>query len=160
MFLGLSVLYYLYLCQLLLHYIPKANNVLFTPYIFPDTHKYSLHVECLAGKENGPIHTLIKRRCGQPQAWCQRQWFLSHSNSSDTNYTTYGKESWKSNANFAWQWCICMCSCICLIWHTQVSTWCGAFPIKIWQYLRWNIWIIWIIYEYHKECVCAENVTK
>ena len=29
----------------------------FTPNIFPDTQKYSLHVECLAGQENGPIHT-------------------------------------------------------------------------------------------------------
>ena len=29
--------------QLLLYNIPKENNVLFTPYIFPDTQKYSLH---------------------------------------------------------------------------------------------------------------------
>ena len=31
----------------------KENNVLFTSFIFPDTHKYSLHFKCLAGLENG-----------------------------------------------------------------------------------------------------------
>jgi hypothetical protein len=51
----------IYIWLLLLHYIPKENNVLFTPYIFPDTQKYSLHVECLVAQENGPIYTLIKR---------------------------------------------------------------------------------------------------
>jgi hypothetical protein len=35
-FLGASVLYHLYFWQLLLHYIPKENNVLFTQYLFPD----------------------------------------------------------------------------------------------------------------------------
>ena len=39
----------------------KENNVLFTPYIFPDTQKYLLHFECSEGQENCPIHTLIKR---------------------------------------------------------------------------------------------------
>ena len=33
------------------HYIPKENIVLFTPYIFPDTQKYMLHFECLAGQK-------------------------------------------------------------------------------------------------------------
>jgi hypothetical protein len=37
-----------------------VNYVLFTPYIFPDNH-YLLHFECLAGQENGLIHTIIKR---------------------------------------------------------------------------------------------------
>jgi hypothetical protein len=37
--------------------ILKENYVLFTPYIFPDTQKYLLHFECLAGQENGLIHT-------------------------------------------------------------------------------------------------------
>jgi hypothetical protein len=46
---------------LLLHYIPKENNVLFTPYTLSDSEKYSLHFKCLAGHENGPIHALIKR---------------------------------------------------------------------------------------------------
>ena len=44
-----------YFWLLLFHYIPKENNVHFTPYIFPDTYKSSLHFECLAGQENGPI---------------------------------------------------------------------------------------------------------
>ncbi|MEW3667551.1 hypothetical protein QOZ79_33850, partial [Pseudomonas aeruginosa] len=34
-------------------YISKENNVLFTPYIFHNTQKYSLHFECLTGQENG-----------------------------------------------------------------------------------------------------------
>ena len=40
-FLGVSVLYYSYFGQvlLLLHYLPKENNVLSTTYIFPDTPK-------------------------------------------------------------------------------------------------------------------------
>jgi hypothetical protein len=42
-------------------YISKENNVLFTPYIFHNTQKYSLHFECLTGQENGPILALIKR---------------------------------------------------------------------------------------------------
>jgi hypothetical protein len=46
---------------LLLHYIPKENNLHFTLYIFPGTQKYLLHFECLAGHENCPIHALIKR---------------------------------------------------------------------------------------------------
>ena len=46
---------------MLLHNIPKENNVNFTPYIYPDTPKHSLHLECLAGQENGPINAPIKR---------------------------------------------------------------------------------------------------
>jgi hypothetical protein len=39
----------------------KKNNVLFTPYIFPDNQKYLSYFECLAGQENCLIDTLIKR---------------------------------------------------------------------------------------------------
>ena len=58
-----TLIYYLYfwLLLLLLHYIPKENNVLFTPYILPDTQKYLLHFECLGGPEKGAIHARIKR---------------------------------------------------------------------------------------------------
>ena len=51
-FLGVSTLYYLYffILLLLLHYIPKEKNALFTPYIFPDTQKYSFNFECLEGQ--------------------------------------------------------------------------------------------------------------
>ena len=38
-------------------YFSTLLNVLFTQYIFPDTQKYQLHFGCLAGQENGPIHT-------------------------------------------------------------------------------------------------------
>ena len=61
LFFGVSVLYYLYFWQLLLHHIPKENNLLFSPHIFPETQKYLLHLECLAGQENGLIHILIKK---------------------------------------------------------------------------------------------------
>jgi hypothetical protein len=54
-------LYFTLLFVLLLQYIHKENNVLFSSCIFPDTQKYSLHFECLAGWENGPIQALIKR---------------------------------------------------------------------------------------------------
>jgi hypothetical protein len=59
-------LWYLYstislICKLLLDYISKENHAHFTPYIFTDTQKYSLHFECLAGQENCPIHALVKR---------------------------------------------------------------------------------------------------
>ena len=37
-----------------------VKSTLFS-YIFPDTPKYSIDFECLAGLENGPIHALIKR---------------------------------------------------------------------------------------------------
>jgi hypothetical protein len=60
---SVGLLYYLYFLQLLLllYYIPKENHIHFTPYFFPHTQKYLLHFECLAWKENGPIHSLIKR---------------------------------------------------------------------------------------------------
>ena len=47
------------LSVLLLHYIPQENNVLFTPYIFPDIQKLLLHFECLAGQKNCPIQENI-----------------------------------------------------------------------------------------------------
>jgi hypothetical protein len=50
-----TLLYYFYFRLLLLHYIPKENIVLFTPYIFPDNQKYSLHFECLAGQEHSEL---------------------------------------------------------------------------------------------------------
>jgi hypothetical protein len=64
----LVFIYYYFLLQflLLLHYIPKENNVLSTPYIFPDTQKYSLHFECLAGQEHFLIHTLKETIPGHP----------------------------------------------------------------------------------------------
>jgi hypothetical protein len=53
-------LYYVYF-WLLLHYIPKQNIELFTPYIFPDTQMYSVHFECLAGQKKSNMHAIIKR---------------------------------------------------------------------------------------------------
>jgi hypothetical protein len=52
-----TLLYYLYFGQFLLslHFIPKENNVLFTPYVFPDTQKYTLHFD----RKMVPIHTLV-----------------------------------------------------------------------------------------------------
>jgi hypothetical protein len=94
---GVSVLYYLYFWQLLLRYIPKKNHVLFTPYILTGTQNYSLHFECLAGQEKGPVHTLIETTHGHPFClwsgglteykciffkWCMsvgvRPWLLLH----------------------------------------------------------------------------------
>jgi hypothetical protein len=42
-------------------YLLKTIFVLFTLSTFLDTQKYSLHFECLAGQENGPIHSFIKK---------------------------------------------------------------------------------------------------
>ena len=52
---------FLHNTNITLNNIPKEYDVLFTLYIFPDTQKYSLHFECLAGQENCQIHSLIKR---------------------------------------------------------------------------------------------------
>jgi hypothetical protein len=48
------------------YYIPEEKNALFTPHIFSDTQKYSLHFECLAGQENGLIHALKEKIPGHP----------------------------------------------------------------------------------------------
>ena len=47
--------------QIILKLMQKYLDFFFTPFIFPDTQMYSLHFECLAGQENGPIHTHLSR---------------------------------------------------------------------------------------------------
>ena len=63
---GVSVLFFtIYIFDNFFFYsttfLNNINNVLSTPYIFPDTQKYLLHFECLAGQKNGQNHTLINR---------------------------------------------------------------------------------------------------
>ena len=48
-FFGVSVLYLTF--NIYIFFIPKESKALFTPYIFPDTQKYWLHFECLAGQK-------------------------------------------------------------------------------------------------------------